>query len=44
MIAAVAGYLPPIGGVMMQEAIDAVAVANALRVSLTNRPLSDLNK
>jgi heavy metal translocating P-type ATPase len=42
MIAAVSGYLPPISGVVAQEIIDVVAVANALRVSLTNRPLSDL--
>jgi cation transport ATPase len=43
MIAAVLGYLPPIGGVIAQEVIDVIAVANALRVGLTTGPLSDLN-
>jgi heavy metal translocating P-type ATPase len=42
MIAAVLGYLPPIGGVIAQEIIDVIAVANALRVSVTTGPLSDL--
>jgi len=42
MIAAVGGYLPPIGGVIAQEIIDVVAVVNALRVSITFGPLSDL--
>jgi cation transport ATPase len=42
MIAAVAGYLPPIGGVIGQELIDVVAVLNALRVAITNEPLTDL--
>jgi cation transport ATPase len=41
MIAAVWGYLPPIGGVVAQEAIDLLAVANALRVVLLRQPLSD---
>jgi cation transport ATPase len=31
MVAAVLGYLPPIGGVVAQEIIDLLAVANALR-------------
>jgi cation transport ATPase len=42
MVAAVLGYLPPIGGVVAQELIDVVAVANALRVSMVASPLSDL--
>jgi heavy metal translocating P-type ATPase len=42
MLAAVLGYLPPIGGVITQEIIDVIAVANALRVSVTKAPLSDL--
>jgi heavy metal translocating P-type ATPase len=41
MIAAVLGYLPPLGGVLAQEIIDVVAVVNALRVALTSKPLSD---
>ncbi len=43
MMAAVLGYLPPIGGVVAQELIDVVAVANALRVSMVTGPLSDLD-
>jgi cation transport ATPase len=43
MIAAAVGYLPPLGGVVAQEIIDVIAVANALRVAISNRPLSDLN-
>jgi cation transport ATPase len=42
MIAALLGYLPPIGGVIAQEIIDVIAVANALRVSVSTCPLSDL--
>jgi len=42
MIAAVLGYLPPLGGVIAQEVIDVIAVVNALRVSVTTGPLSDL--
>jgi heavy metal translocating P-type ATPase len=42
MLAAVLGYLPPIGGVIAQEIIDVIAVVNALRVSVATGPLSDL--
>jgi cation transport ATPase len=42
MIAAVLGYLPPIAGVIAQEIIDVIAVANALRVAVSRGPLSDL--
>jgi cation transport ATPase len=41
MIAAALGYLPPLEGALAQEMIDVVAVVNALRVALTNKPLSD---
>lgn len=34
MVAAAAGYLPPIGGAITQEIIDVVAVLNAVRVAL----------
>jgi cation transport ATPase len=34
MIAAAAGYLPPIGGAITQEIIDVVAVLNSVRVAL----------
>jgi heavy metal translocating P-type ATPase len=40
MIVAAAGYLPPVAGVIFQEAIDLAAVLNALRVSF---PTSDSN-
>jgi heavy metal translocating P-type ATPase len=38
---AAAGYLPPVAGAILQEAIDVVAVANALRVALPPRALTD---
>lgn len=41
MAFAAAGYLPPAAGAMVQEAIDLVAVANALRVSWRPGSLSD---
>jgi P-type E1-E2 ATPase len=41
MLIAAAGYLPPVAGAITQEAIDVVAVANALRVALPPRTLSD---
>jgi cation transport ATPase len=41
MLAAAAGYLPPVAGAIAQEIIDMLAVANALRVALPPRALSD---
>ncbi|SRR5579872_1882318 len=41
MLAAVAGFLPPIAGAIAQELIDVVAVLNALRVSFPLRSLTD---
>jgi heavy metal translocating P-type ATPase len=41
MCIAAAGYLPPVAGAIMQEAIDVLAVLNALRTSLTPRTLTD---
>jgi len=41
MIAAAAGYLPPISGAVMQELIDLAAVLNALRVARQPRELTD---
>jgi cation transport ATPase len=41
MLAAAAGYLPPVVGAVAQEVIDTVAVANALRAAVEPRVLSD---
>jgi P-type E1-E2 ATPase len=41
MLAAAFDYLPPVAGAVAQEVIDVVAVANALRVALVPRVLSD---
>jgi heavy metal translocating P-type ATPase len=41
MVFAAAGYLPPVAGAILQEVIDVLAVANALRVALPPRTLSD---
>jgi P-type E1-E2 ATPase len=41
MIAAAAGYLPPLEGAILQEIIDFVAVVNAVRVALPTRTLAD---
>jgi heavy metal translocating P-type ATPase len=41
MLLAAAGYLPPVAGAIMQEVIDVLAVANALRVAIRPRMLSD---
>lgn len=41
MLAAAAGYLPPVAGAVAQEVIDIVAVVNALRVAVSPRVLSD---
>lgn len=38
---AAAGYLPPVAGAITQEAIDVLAVLNALRASLPARNLTD---
>ena len=38
---AAAGYLPPVGGAVMQECIDLLAVLNALRAALPGRGLTD---
>jgi heavy metal translocating P-type ATPase len=41
MAAAAAGYLPPVAGAVFQEAVDVLAVLNALRVSFPPRALTD---
>ncbi len=41
MAVAAAGYLPPVAGAVAQEVIDVLAVANALRVAIPPRLLSD---
>ena len=41
MIAAALGYLPALEGAILQELIDLVAVANAVRVALPTRTLAD---
>jgi heavy metal translocating P-type ATPase len=44
MIAAAFGYLPPVAGALLQEAIDVAVILNALRVltgEATPRPLTD---
>jgi heavy metal translocating P-type ATPase len=41
MVIAAAGYLPPVAGAILQEAIDVVAVVNALRVAWLPRALTD---
>jgi cation transport ATPase len=38
---AAAGFLPPAAGALLQEAIDVVAVVNALRMAWHTGPLSD---
>lgn len=38
---AVAGYLPPVAGAISQEAIDVIAVPNALRVATPPKSLTD---
>jgi P-type E1-E2 ATPase len=38
---AAAGYLPPVAGALAQEAIDVLAVLNALRMALPPRTLTD---
>lgn len=41
MAIAAAGYLPPVAGAVAQEVIDVLAVANALRVAIPPKLLSD---
>lgn len=41
MFAAAAGWLPPLSGALLQEAIDLAAVLNALRAAVPSRRLSD---
>jgi cation transport ATPase len=41
MVVAAAGYLPPVAGAVLQEVIDVLAGANALRVASPPRTLSD---
>ncbi len=41
MVLAVMGLLPPIVGAISQEVIDVLAIANASRVALLRRPMSD---
>jgi heavy metal translocating P-type ATPase len=41
MLFAAAGYLPPVAGAVMQEVIDVIAVANALRVAIPPKQLTD---
>ena len=41
MVAAAAGYLPPVAGAVFQEVIDVLAVLNALRMAFPPRSLTD---
>jgi P-type E1-E2 ATPase len=41
IVLAALGMLPPVAGAVAQEAIDVLAIANALRAALTPRALSD---
>jgi len=41
MVVAFGGWLPPVGGAIVQEAIDLVAVVNALRAAVPGGELSD---
>jgi hypothetical protein len=41
MIAAAAGYLPPLEGAILQEIIDFAAVVNAVRVAFPVEVLTD---
>jgi heavy metal translocating P-type ATPase len=44
MLFAAAGYLPPVGGAVLQEVIDVLAVLNATRVALPAEKLTDFGK
>ena len=41
MLLAAIGWLPPVGGAITQEIIDVLALANALRVALPPKTLTD---
>jgi cation transport ATPase len=41
MLLAAIGWLPPVGGAVAQEVIDVLAIANALRVAIPPRTLTD---
>jgi P-type E1-E2 ATPase len=41
MLLAAAGFLPPVAGAVAQEVIDLLAVANALRVAIRPKALTD---
>jgi len=41
MLAAALGYLPPVAGAVLQEAVDVAAVLNALRMALPMKRLTD---
>jgi hypothetical protein len=41
MVAAALGYLPPVAGAVVQEAIDVAAVEYALRTAIPPRTLTD---
>ena len=41
MVAAAAGYLPPLAGAVLQEIIDLLAVLNAVRMALPAKQLTD---
>ena len=43
MLVAAGGMLTPVAGAVLQEAIDLVAVLNALRTSRVHEPLSDMD-
>jgi P-type E1-E2 ATPase len=44
MFLAAFGYLSPVGGAISQEVIDVLAIANALRVAILPRSLSDYSE
>ena len=44
MLLAAFGYLSPVGGAISQEIIDVLAIANALRVAVLPRSLSDISQ
>jgi len=41
MVFAALGYLPPVAGAIAQEAIDVLALLNALRVAIKPKVLTD---
>jgi cation transport ATPase len=41
MLVAFGGWLPPVSGAVVQEVIDVLAVANALRMAIKPRSLVD---